>query len=614
MRHSLRVRLPLLISGLVAISLVVFLAVSYQQVQRELLRAGETRALAASEQLASLLARSAQARLTDVRRAAQDPLLLAALEAPDEARVAEAARVRLAALAGAGQPPPELWNAAGRRLLVAARGTSAPPAEAVPPVPAPVREGISGFGAGASAVYWDATAAIGSNAGESAERAPRGFVVSRRVLTRAGVEGVSRLVGARANIILGSPAGGVWSDLAAPVPTPAYAVEPGLIRTGRDGEGSVGSAAAVAGTPWLVLVQFRRADIVAPARSYLTRMLIVAAVLVALSGLMAHRISARITRPLHQLTASAEAIARGHFEIPPASHRRDEIGRLSVAFQTMSAEVQAWRQQLEARVAERTRDVVALNTQLAGRVDELKALTSELESFSYSVSHDLRAPLRHVGGFAALLESSSAPALGEQGRRYLRTISEAAARMGRLIDDLLSFSRMGRAEMLRTRVDLGALVADVRAEVQQERPDADIIWTVHPLPVAEGDPAMLRLVFHNLLSNAVKYSATRIPAAIEIGTTESADETIVFVRDNGVGFDMQHATNLFGVFQRLHSAEAFEGTGIGLATVRRILSRHGGRAWAESAPNAGATFFIALPAPAMAVQSNEPAYQNVRQG
>ena len=613
MRHSLRFRLPLLISGLVAISLGTFLAVSYRQVQGELQRAGETRALAVADQLASLLAQSTQARLADARRAARDPQIQAYLDTPGDVKTAEGARARLASLSGAGQPPTELWDAAGHRLLVAERG-SAPSADTLPPIAAPSQEGISAFGAGTSTVYWDVTAAIRSS--DAADDVPaRGFVVSRRVLTRSGVEALTRLVGANANIRLGSASGGVWSDLAAPVSAPAFAVKPGVLRqTGPDGEANVGAAAAVRGAPWLVLIEFPRADIVAPARSYLWRMLMVAAVLVVLSGALAHRISARITTPLHQLTSSAEGIARGQFEMAPPSHRRDEIGRLSVAFQTMAAEVHASRQQLEARVAERTRDVVALNTQLAGRVDELKALTSELEAFSYSVSHDLRAPLRHVGGFAALLESSSGPALDEQGRRYVRTISEAAARMGRLIDDLLSFSRMGRAEMLRTRVDLGALVADVRGDVQTERPASEITWKVHPLPLVEGDPAMLRLVFQNLLSNAVKYSATRHPATIEIGTMESAEETIVFVRDNGVGFDMQHATNLFGVFQRLHSAEAFEGTGIGLANVRRILSRHGGRAWAESAPGAGATFFIALPSRALSVSAERREYEDVRRG
>jgi light-regulated signal transduction histidine kinase (bacteriophytochrome) len=227
--------------------------------------------------------------------------------------------------------------------------------------------------------------------------------------------------------------------------------------------------------------------------------------------------------------------------------------------------------------------------------DNLRAANKELESFAYSVSHDLRAPLRHVMGFAELLNKSAGPALDETGQRYVRTISDAAARMGRLIDDLLVFSRMGRAEMMRGRVDLSALVEEVRRDAAV--PDGHRIeWTIHPLPVVTGDASMLRQVVDNLVSNAIKYSSTRETARIDIGArTGDGGETVVFVRDNGVGFDMQYAHKLFGVFQRLHSNDEFEGTGIGLANVRRIVQRHGGRTWAEGAINRGATFYVSLP-------------------
>jgi light-regulated signal transduction histidine kinase (bacteriophytochrome) len=234
-------------------------------------------------------------------------------------------------------------------------------------------------------------------------------------------------------------------------------------------------------------------------------------------------------------------------------------------------------------------------TEHKAAVSQLQALTAELEAFSYSVSHDLRAPLRHVMGFASLLQQSAAPALDDQGRRYVRTIAEAAARMGRLIDDLLVFSRMGRAEFLRGRVDLGALVEEARRELAAAHKERRIEWRIHQLPAVSGDAAMLRLVLTNLMSNAVKYTGTRSVAEIEIGANATPEETVLFVRDNGVGFDMQYAHKLFGVFQRLHRTEEFEGTGIGLANVRRIVHRHGGRVWAEGAVGAGATFFIALP-------------------
>jgi light-regulated signal transduction histidine kinase (bacteriophytochrome) len=229
-------------------------------------------------------------------------------------------------------------------------------------------------------------------------------------------------------------------------------------------------------------------------------------------------------------------------------------------------------------------------------VADLDALTSELEAFSYSVSHDLRAPLRHVTGFATLLQKTAADRLGETETRYVRTIVDSAARMGRLIDDLLAFSRMGRAPLARRRIQLDALVREAQSELQGSATETPVEWAIHPLPEVEGDPAMLRLVLVNLLSNAVKYSAGRDRAMVEVGEDgSSSNETVIYVRDNGVGFDMQYAHKLFGVFQRLHSSDEFEGTGIGLANVRRIVQRHGGRVWAESTVNRGATFFVALP-------------------
>ncbi len=226
---------------------------------------------------------------------------------------------------------------------------------------------------------------------------------------------------------------------------------------------------------------------------------------------------------------------------------------------------------------------------------ELRAANAELESFSYSVSHDLRAPLRHIDGFADLLSQHAASKLDDKGRRYLKVISDSAKRMGVLIDDLLSFSRMGRAEMHRAKVDLGALTDEVISSVVAEANGRPLVWKRQELPVVEGDAALLRQVLVNLISNAVKYSRPRDPAVIEIGCDNRPSEKIVYIRDNGVGFDMAYASKLFGVFQRLHRAEEFEGTGIGLANVRRIVQRHGGRTWAEGQLSTGSTFYFSLP-------------------
>lgn len=235
-------------------------------------------------------------------------------------------------------------------------------------------------------------------------------------------------------------------------------------------------------------------------------------------------------------------------------------------------------------------------TELQRRGELLEAANKELEAFSYSVSHDLRAPLRHIDGYASLLRKAVGDSLNEKAARYLQTISDSANQMGQLIDDLLVFSRMGRQEMLHTTVNLNELIRTILYDLRLDLQGREISWTIDSLPEVPGDPAMLRQVFVNLITNAVKFTSTRPIAKIAVGIDRrTSSEVVIFVRDNGVGFDMQYAGKLFGVFQRLHRVDEFEGTGIGLANVRRIVHRHGGRTWAEGVPDKGATFYVALP-------------------
>jgi PAS domain S-box-containing protein len=243
-------------------------------------------------------------------------------------------------------------------------------------------------------------------------------------------------------------------------------------------------------------------------------------------------------------------------------------------------------------------EIRGLNRELATRSTELEAKNKELEAFAYSISHDLRAPLRHMSGYADLLQKKASAVLDEKSQRYMLMIQESAKRMGDLIDDLLAFSRIGRTETQKTLVNLEQLVKEALSEVRQETNGRNIVWNIGPLPNFYGDRSMLRLVFVNLLSNAVKFTRTRSEAKIEVGWDDgNQDEVVVFVRDNGVGFDMKYVNKLFGVFQRLHPAQAFEGTGIGLATVQRIVQRHGGKVWAEGTVDQGATFYFSAPKP-----------------
>ena len=238
---------------------------------------------------------------------------------------------------------------------------------------------------------------------------------------------------------------------------------------------------------------------------------------------------------------------------------------------------------------------VDLEHRVAERTAELEAANKELEAFSYSVSHDLRAPLRHIEGFVEILFSNKAASMDEDSGQYLRTIAASAKQMGRLIDDLLTFSRTARAELSKTTIGVADLVQTVVRDLGPDLENRQVEWIVKNLPKVEADLALLRQVMLNLISNALKYTRTRTPAKIEIGSSPSKTEDIIFVRDNGVGFDMRYAHKLFGVFQRLHRTADFEGTGIGLANVRRIIHRHGGHTWAEGELDKGATFYFSLP-------------------
>jgi signal transduction histidine kinase len=349
------------------------------------------------------------------------------------------------------------------------------------------------------------------------------------------------------------------------------------------------------------------------------------AVLVFIAALLAAlplstRLQAVISDPIQRLAATAQLVSDSRdYGVRATPAGNDEIGVMIATFNTMLAQIQRHdqelneaRSQLEVRVLERTAElrqeitertraeteVRRLNDELEQRVEartaELAAANKELEAFSYSVSHDLRAPLRSIDGFSRILQEDCAAQLDDNGRGYLERMRAAANRMGRLIDDLLSLSRLSRSEMHRQRIDLSAEARAIAADLREQDPGRNVTFTIRDGLEAHGDVALLRAVLSNLIGNAWKYTSKRDAAAIEFGSFEAEGERVFFVRDDGAGFDMSHVGKLFGAFQRLHSVKEFDGTGIGLATVQRIVHRHGGRVWAEAAVDQGATFFFTL--------------------
>jgi signal transduction histidine kinase len=341
---------------------------------------------------------------------------------------------------------------------------------------------------------------------------------------------------------------------------------------------------------------------------------IVAVVLVcalALGVLVSTAMQRAITKPLLAIAEMARGVTeRRDYSLRAVRAGNDEVGLMTDALNQMlaqiersAAELQRANTQLQAETAEHRRareEVVALNATLEQRVAErtqaLELANKELETFSYSVSHDLRTPLRAIEGFSSILMRDHADRLDERGLEHLQRVRAATQRMGHLIDDLLNLARTMRVEVRRRRVKLSEMARSVAKEISDAHPDRKVRFEIAPDLSAHADPQLLRVVLDNLLGNAAKFSSKKADARVEFGCALQNGEAVYYVRDNGVGFDMTYANKLFGAFQRLHSVKEFEGTGIGLANAQRVIARHGGRIWAEARPDEGATFYFTLPA------------------
>lgn len=577
-RHSLRWRLPFLVCGLVAVVLVTFLWAAYLRVEATLERAAGERAQVAADQVASMLdgRRSAE----QIRSLADDAALRRHLQLRTVA-TREAAHVRLTALAGTGFRRVELWDATGLQLLEmshSVRSAADNTSRVLPRGSPPFVAGIRPLQASGDVVFSDTVVEIRDESG------PLGFLLIRSTFSENPPGIFGRLVGRDALVRVGNRSGDIWSKFSGLVPpAPVDLGRPGVTQyRAENGEMRLGAVSHIRATPWAVWVEFPLATAIAPARVFLAQMIPVALIFLAVAVVIVSVLSARITRPLFELTSAAETIATGDYTRRVAGDRRDEIGQLGRAFNAMAGQVEDAHHRLEARVAERTA--------------RLEAANKELEAFSYSVSHDLRAPLRSIDGFSQALVEDLEDSLDAKAKGYLQRVRAAARRMGELIDDLLELSRVGRTELRRDRVSLSAIGHAVITERRKTDPHRQVEVDIRDGLVAQADRGLLQIVLENLLGNAWKFTANTSPARIQLGAQPHADgDAVYFVRDNGAGFDMTYMNKLFRPFQRLHSESDFPGTGIGLATVHRIVDRHGGRVWAEGAVGAGATVYFTLP-------------------
>jgi len=333
---------------------------------------------------------------------------------------------------------------------------------------------------------------------------------------------------------------------------------------------------------------------------------IIAVVVLAIAMLAAYALAAalqgRISAPILALADTATAASTGQdYSVRAPKFGEDELGTLTDAFNEMLGRIEQQKRELqqhavvlEQRVAERTQELEHRNEALRRNTAELLAANTELDAFAYSVSHDLRAPLRSIDGFSQVLLEDYGARLDDEGRDSLHRVRAASQRMATLIDDLLKLARVTRAEMRTEPVDLTRMAQEIVADIERATPDRQVEFAIAPGLVAQGDSRLLRVVLDNLLRNGWKYTAKREQARVEFTAGNENGGRVFVIRDNGAGFDMRYADKLFGVFQRLHSAAEFEGTGVGLATVRRIVNRHGGRIWAEGVVDQGATFYFTL--------------------
>jgi signal transduction histidine kinase len=597
---SIRKQLPLLICLLLVVVITLFGAISFLSVRRASLAIGEQRLRTVTEQLSSMFQKNMHTLGTATQAIANQPDVTGYLEkgaghAPSSGK---AMVVLEKILADSQTVWVELRDLQGKEMLHAGRRKGGPftrldPAgEAGTGATAPdavkdITEGRSDsafagrFYLAHDSLYFPIIAKV------TGDGKALGYLIRWRPVraTPEAIAQLSRLLGAKAAFYFGNGDGSLWTNLLRPLHAPPMVTESlhRLVSYSRpdDGDRVIAYAMPIPGTKWNILVQLSQELILEAANRFLYWIVGIGAVLVITGSLIAWLISRSFTRPLGQLQRATAAIAGGDYSSTVDLRRRDELGQLAASFNSMAAQVYQAREELEHKVILRTQ--------------ELELVNKELEAFSYSVSHDLRAPLRAVSGYTMMLTEDYENILDDEAKRITGNILSNVKMMGRLIDDLIAFSRMGKREVRRRVIDMKELAEVCVAQLTPVWPEGKFLITIGAMPSCKGDEDLLRQVWMNLIGNALKYSSKGVDPRITIGSMEEEKGPIYYIRDNGAGFDMKYADKLFKVFQRLHSQEDFEGTGVGLALVKRILDKHKGEIWVESSPGKGAAFYFRLP-------------------
>ena len=579
---SIQKRLPLLICFLLLTVIVAFSYTSYLEVKNATLSAGKERLTSLTGQISSMFQQMSTFLLSDTKLSADKPSIKKYLQSGGKDSVAEAQMALDKEKIDTLIPLIELYNASKIKVLgsgnkpgIDINRDSILPATAADPGFAEVgRLYLTG-----KDMYFPITVTVSDG------KQVLGYLIKWRKLVTSPqeLESFSKLIGAKSAFYIGNDDGRFWTNglvSISPPPVDLKNVQQVISYNTKPGEPVLGLAQKLSNTRWLILIALSEETVTETASHFLYRVVIIGGIILIAGILLAWLISRNIIEPLKKLTVAAGDITQGNYHLLTGVNRKDELGKLAKAFNIMVKQVKNTQANLEKKVRQRT--------------EELEFSNKEMEAFSYSVSHDLRAPLRIINGYADILVQDYEDKLDDEGKRITSVITKQAQRMGQLIDDLLNLSRLSKTGYAAETTDMNLLVDSVIAELPAAQKN-HVEMKIARLGAIICDRNLIKQVWINLISNAIKFSAQKENPVVEITSYKNEDETIYVVKDNGVGFDMTYAHKLFGVFQRLHKVTEFEGTGIGLALVQRIVYRHGGKVWAESEPGKGAAFYFSLP-------------------